>query len=73
MSETKKVVDFLNAFENLSKDEQEEVVKKLMPKICPIVMKDKTMIKEMMPVCMEMMQGIDFPMKEMMSKMMGKA
>jgi hypothetical protein len=43
-----------------------------MPKFCEIAMKDKTVIQEMMPECLEMMKGADFPMKEMMSKMMGK-
>lgn len=72
MSEKKKAEDFIRGFENLSKDEQKEVIKKLMPKFCEIAMKDKAVIQEMMPECMEMMKGADFPMKEMMSKMMGK-
>lgn len=72
MCEIRKADDFINGFENLSKEEQKEVIKNLMPKFCQIAMSDKTMIKEMMPECMEMMQGMDFPMKEMMSKMMGK-
>lgn len=72
MGEIRKADDFISGFENLSKDEQKEVIKKLMPKFCRVVMKDKTIIQEMMPECMEMMKEVDFPMKEMMSKMMGK-
>lgn len=73
MCEIRKADDFISGFENLSKDEQKEVIKKLMPKFCEILTKDKNIIQEMMPRCMEMMKGMDFPMKEMMSKMMGKA
>jgi Glu-tRNA(Gln) amidotransferase subunit E-like FAD-binding protein len=72
MGETREADDFISGFENLSKDEQKEIIKKLMPKFCEIAMKDKTVIQEMMPECLEMMKGADFPMKEMMSKMMGK-
>jgi len=72
MGETREADDFISGFENLSKDEQREIIKKLMPKFCEIAMKDKTVIQEMMPECLEMMKGADFPMKEMMSKMMGK-
>jgi Glu-tRNA(Gln) amidotransferase subunit E-like FAD-binding protein len=72
MCEIRTVNDFVSGFENLSKDEQKEVIKKLMPKFCQIVMKEKTIFQEMMPRCMEMMKGMDFPMKEMISKMMGK-
>jgi Glu-tRNA(Gln) amidotransferase subunit E-like FAD-binding protein len=72
MGETREADDFINGFENLSKDEQKEIIKKLMPKFCEIAMKDKTVIQEMMPECLEMMKGADFPMKEMMSNMMGK-
>jgi len=72
MCEIRTVNDFVSGFENLSEDEQKEVIKKLMPKFCQIVMEDKAIIQEMMPKCMEMMKGMDFPMKEMMTKMMGK-
>jgi hypothetical protein len=72
MGETRKADDFISSFENLSKDEQKEIIKKLMPKFCEIAMKDETIIQEMMPECLEMMKGADFPMKEMMSNMMGK-
>lgn len=73
MCEIREADDFISSFKNLSKDQQKEVIKKLMPKFCEILMKDKNIIQEMMPRCMEMMKGMDFPMKEMMSKMMGKA
>jgi len=72
MGETRKADDFISGFENLSQDEQKEIIKKLMPKFCEIVMKDKTVIQEMMPECLEMMKGADFPIKETMSNMMGK-
>ena len=72
MSQAKKVDDFVSSFKNLSKDEQKEVMKKLIPEFCQIAMEDKSFVQEMMPHCMEMMKGMDFPMKEMMSKMMGK-
>jgi len=72
MCEIRTVDDFVSGFENLSKEEQKEVIKKLAPKFCQIAIKDKTIIQEMMPKCMEMMKGMDFPMKEMMSKIMGK-
>jgi hypothetical protein len=72
MCEIRTVNDFVSGFENLSDDEQKEVIKKLAPKFCQIVMEDKAIIQEMMPKCMEMMKGMDFPMKEMMTKMMGK-
>ncbi len=62
----------MNSFRSLSKDEQKEVMKKLIPEFCKTAMEDKSFIQEMMPTCMEMMKGMDFPMKEMMSKMMGK-
>jgi len=72
MSQAKKVDDFVSSFKNLSKDEQKEVMKKLIPEFCQIAMEDKSFVQEIMPHCMEMMKGMDFPMKEMMSKMMGK-
>ena len=67
-----KVNDFVSSFKNLSKDEQKEVMKKLMLEFCHTAMEDKFFIQELMPHCMEMMKGMDFPMKEMMSKMMGR-
>jgi hypothetical protein len=67
-----KVDDFVSSFQNLSKDEQKEVMKKLIPEFCKTAMEDKSFVQEMMPHCMETMKGMDFPMKEMMSKMMGK-
>ncbi len=72
MNQGKKVNDFVSSFKKLSKDEQKEVMKKLIPEFCQIAMKDKSLVQEMMPHCMEIMKGMDFPMKEMMSKMMGK-
>jgi hypothetical protein len=72
MSQVKKVDDFVSSFKNLSKDEQKEVMKKLIPEFCKTAMEDKSFVQEMMPNCMEMMKGMDFPMKEMISKMMGK-
>jgi hypothetical protein len=72
MDREKKVNDFVSSFKKLSKDEQKEVMKKLMLEFCQTAMGDKSFVQEMMPRCMEMMKGMDFPMKEMMSKMMGK-
>ena len=72
MNQEKKVNDFVGNFKSLSRDEQKEVVKKLIPEFCQIAMQDKSFMQEMMPQCMEMMKGMDSPMKEMMSKMMGK-
>jgi len=72
MGETRKADNFIRDFENLSEDEQKKTIKNLMPRFCQIVMKDKTIVQEMMPECMEIMKGLDFPMEEMMSKMMGK-
>ena len=71
MSQEKKVNDFVNSFKSLSRDEQKETMKKLIPELCQIAMKDKSFMQEMMPRCMEMVKGMDFPMKETMSKMMG--
>lgn len=34
MGETREADDFISGFENLSKDEQREIIKKLMPKFC---------------------------------------
>jgi len=72
MNQEKKVNDVVSSFKKLSKDEQKEVMKKLILEFCQIAMEDKSFFQEMMPHCMEMMKGMDFPMKEMMSKMMGK-
>ena len=72
MSQGRKVNDFVSSFQKLSKDEQKEVMKKLIPEFCQTAMEDKSFVQEMMPHCMEMMRGMDFPMKEMMSRMMGK-
>ena len=72
MSQVKKVNDFVSSFKNLSKDEQKEVMKKLIPEFCQTAMGDKSFVQEMMPRCMEMMKGMDFSMKEMMPKMMGR-
>ena len=72
MNQEKKVNGLVSSFKNLSKDEQKEVLKKLIPEFCQIAMEDKSPFQEMMPYCMEMMKGMDFPIKEMMSKMMGK-
>lgn len=71
IQQEKKIDDFVNRFKELSNEEQKEVIKKLIPEFCQIVMRDKSFMQEMMPQCMEMMKGMDFPMKEMMSKMMG--
>ncbi len=72
MPKIENVEDFVSSFENLSKDTQKEVVKKLMPKFCQILMEDKSIIQEIIPDCMDIMKEMNFPMKEMMSKMMGK-
>jgi len=72
MNQGKKIDDFLSNFRKLSKDEQKEVMKKLIPEFCQLAMQDKSFMQEMMPQCMEMMKGMDFPMKDMMFKMMGK-
>ncbi len=63
MSETREAKDFMRDFDNLSEDEQKKVIKKLMPKICEIAMKDRSLIQEMMPECMQMMKGMDFSIK----------
>jgi len=70
MSKTKRVDDFIRSFENLSEDEKKEAMKRIMSEFCETAMKDKEFIQEMMPKCMEMMKGMNFPLKEMMSKMM---
>jgi len=72
MERENKVNDFVSRFKELSQDEQKEVMKKLIPEFCQTAMEDESFVQEMMPNCMEMMKGMDFPMKEMMSKMMGK-
>jgi hypothetical protein len=72
MNQGKKVNDFVSNFKSLSKNEQKEVMKKLIPEFCQTAMGDKSFVQEMMPRCMEMMKGMDFSMKEMMSKMMGR-
>jgi hypothetical protein len=69
MNQGRNVDDFLSRFRNLSTDEQKEVMKKLILEFCQLAMQDKSFMQEMMPQCMEMMKGMDFPMKEMMSKM----
>lgn len=66
-----KVNDFVSSFKKLSKNEQKEVMKKIIPEFCQIAMGDQSFVQEMMPHCMDMMKGMDFPMKEMMSRMMG--
>ncbi|MGB9630241.1 MAG: hypothetical protein ACPL6D_16425 [Thermodesulfobacteriota bacterium] len=71
MNQKEKINDLVNNFMNLSKEEQKEVMKRIIPEFCQIAMQDKSFMMEMMPRCMEMMKGMDFPMKEMMSKMMG--
>lgn len=72
MCEIRTVQDIMDGFENLSREQKKEIIKILMPEFCQIAMEDKTIIQELAPQCMEMMKGMDFPMKEMMSKMMGK-
>src|SRR4030043_1025091 len=71
MERGNRVNDFVSRFKELSKEEQKEVMKELIPEFCQTAMGDQSFIQEMMPRCMEMMKGTDFPMKEMMSKMMG--
>jgi len=46
-------------------------MKELIPEFCQTGMGDPSFMQEMMPRCMEMMKGMDFPMKEMMFRMMG--
>jgi len=72
MERENKVNDFVSRFKELSQEEQKKVMKELMPEFCQTAMEDESFVQEMMPRCMEMMKGTDFPMKEMMSKMMGK-
>lgn len=72
MSQEEKVNEFLNWFRGLSREAQKEVLKKLIPEFCETAMRDWTFVQEMMPRCMEMMKGMDSPVKEMMSRMMGK-
>jgi hypothetical protein len=49
MNREKKVNDFVSSFRSLSKDEQKEVMKKLIPESCQIATKDKSFMQEMMP------------------------
>jgi hypothetical protein len=49
MNREKKVNDFVSSFRSLSKDEQKEVMKKLIPEFCRIATKDKSFMQEMMP------------------------
>jgi hypothetical protein len=72
MDQGDKVNEFVERFRKLSQNEQKEVMKKLIPEFCQIAMGDRAFMQEMMPRCMEMMRGMDFPMKEMMAKMMGR-
>lgn len=72
MDQGGKVNEFVESFKKLSQNEQKEVMKKLIPEFCQVAMGDRSFMQEMMPRCMEMMRGMDFPMKEMMAKMMGK-
>jgi hypothetical protein len=71
MEQRSKVNDFVSRFKELSKEEQKKAMKELIPEFCQTAMGDPSFMQEMMPRCMEMMKGMDFPMKEMMSKMMG--
>lgn len=71
MNQEEKSNDFVSRFKGLSREEQKEVMKKLIPEFCQIAVGDRSLMQEMMPRCMEMMRGMDFPMAEMMSKMMG--
>ena len=73
MAQTSRVDNFVRSFKNLSEDEKKEAMKRVIPEFCKAAMEDKEFIQEMMPKCMEMMSGMNFPMKEMMSRMMGKA
>jgi hypothetical protein len=72
MSTTFKVEDILEAFDNLAPEQQKELIKQLAPKFCEIMMNDKTLMQDMMPKCMDMMQTMNFPMNAMMATMMGK-
>lgn len=72
MKQGSKVNDFVIRFKELSKEEQKELMKKIISEFCQTGMGDPSFMQEMMPRCMEMMKKMDFPMKEMMSKMMGK-
>ncbi len=72
MERENKANDFVSRFKELSQEEQKKVMKELMPEFCRTTMGDPSFIQEMMPRCMEMMKGMNFPMREMMSRMMGK-
>lgn len=72
MEQGNKANDFVSRFKELSQEEQKRVMKEIIPGFCQTAMGDPSFIQEMMPRCMEMMKGMDFPMKEMMFKMMGK-
>jgi hypothetical protein len=71
MEQSSKVNDFVARFKELSKEDQKEVMEKIIPEFCRTAMGDKSFFQEMMPQCLEMMKGMEFPMKEMMSKRMG--
>jgi hypothetical protein len=71
MEQGSKVNDFVIRFKALSWEEQKEAMKELIPEFCQTGMGDPSLMQEMMPRCMEMMKGMNFPMKEMMSRMMG--
>ncbi len=73
MDNRKSIEDFLQVFNNFSEQEKGEVIKILMPKFCEIIMKDKSIIQRIMPDCMKMMKGMNFPMKDMMSNIMDKS
>ena len=71
MKQGSKINDFVIRFKELSQEEKKAVMKELILEFCQTGMGDPSFMQEMMPRCMEMMKGMDFPMKEMMSKMMG--
>ena len=73
MAQANRVDDFLRRFKNLSEEEKKEAMKRIIPGFYQTATEDKEFIQEMMPKCMEMMSGMNFPMKEMMSRMMSKA
>lgn len=73
MDERKNLDDFLKEFNDFSKEEKSEILKKLMPQFCQIAMENKNFFSEMMPSCMEMMKRGNFSMKDMISRMMGNS
>lgn len=65
-----KVDELVEAFKELSEDDQLAMVKKIMPSVCGMFQKNpQKMMAEMMPLCSDMMQGCGMDMGKMMNMM----